>query len=436
MLQMMARPSPTMIGTTHFRSRNNLCPSSHLNTRGDHCFGSIISKTPLIIPPKLHSIAKTKIIRKCQISDQFQEHSGRDHLLQESGLPKFLGFVEHLLKFVVSNFLPTALIGGVAFALINPSPGCFAHRYQVSKFSIIGIFLISGLTLRSAEVGEAAEAWPVGLFGLTSILLLTPLLSKIMVQVRLQPQEFVTGLALYNCMPTAISSGVALTTLAGGNPALALAMTVISSLLGILIVPFSISKLIAGGVGASVPADEMFRSLIGTVLIPLILGKVFRESIKGISDIVDNNLKHLSTLGAILLSLIPWVQVSKSRPLLLGVKPQVVLVAVLMGVILHLVLLCFNAIAIQLLCAVSGGSKSIFAKEENHKTLLLVASQKTVSVLVAVVEQLGGTFGEAGLLVLPCVAAHISQVIIDSLIVGFWNKRKQSLDNVKVKKVL
>ncbi|KAI7753279.1 hypothetical protein M8C21_000201 [Ambrosia artemisiifolia] len=38
----------------------------------------------------------------------------------------------------------------------------------------------------------------------------------------------------------------------------------------------------------------------------------------------------------------------------------------------------------------AGGSKSIFAKEDNYKTLLLVASQKTVSVLVAVVEQLGG----------------------------------------------
>ncbi|KAJ0721676.1 putative sodium bile acid cotransporter, sodium/solute symporter superfamily [Helianthus annuus] len=135
-----------------------------------------------------------------------------------------------MLDLLIINQLVAALIGGVAFALINPSPGCFAHRYQVSKFSIIGIFLISGLTLRSAEVGEAAEAWPVGLFGL----------------------------------------------LAGGNPALALAMTVISSLLGILIVPFSISRLIAGGVGASVPADEMFRSLIGTVLIPLILGKVTR----------------------------------------------------------------------------------------------------------------------------------------------------------------
>ncbi|KAI3816869.1 hypothetical protein L1987_10653 [Smallanthus sonchifolius] len=390
MLRIMLSPTLPMTGTTHFRPKT---------------------------PPKLLSLTTgTSIIRSCKNSDQ------ENHSL----LPKP---VQPLFKFAASNFLPSALIGGVAFALMNPTPGCLAHRYQASKFSIIGIFLISGLTLRSEEIGEAAEAWPVGLFALASILVLTPLLSKFMVQIHLQPQEFVTGLALYNCMPTAISSGVALTRLAGGNSALALAMTVLSSLLGILIVPFSISRLIAGGVGASVPADEMFRSLIVTVLIPLILGKVFRESINGMADIVDNNRKHLSALGAILLSLIPWVQVSKSRPLLLMVKPQVVLVAVMMGAILHLVLLCFNALSIQILCAVSGGSKSIFAKEDNYKTLLLVASQKTVSVLVAVVEQLGGTFGEPGLLVLPCVAAHISQVIIDSLIVGFWNKRKQ---NVKV----
>lgn len=30
--------------------------------------------------------------------------------------------------------------------------------------------------------------------------------------------------------------------------------------------------------------------------------------------------------------------------------------------------------------------------------------------MVAVVEQLGGVFGESGLLVLPCVAAHLNQV--------------------------
>ncbi|KAL6328326.1 hypothetical protein AAG906_034469 [Vitis piasezkii] len=47
------------------------------------------------------------------------------------------------------------------------------------------------------------------------------------------------GLAIFSCMPTTLSSGVALTQACDllGNSALALAMTVISNLLGILIVP-------------------------------------------------------------------------------------------------------------------------------------------------------------------------------------------------------
>lgn len=33
--------------------------------------------------------------------------------------------------------------------------------------------------------------------------------------------------------------------------------------------------------------------------------------------------------------------------------------------------------------------------------------------MVAVVEQLGGALGESGLLVLPCIAAHLNQVILE-----------------------
>lgn len=212
--------------------------------------------------------------------------------------------VKPVLSFVSSNFLPLALIGGVTLGLVNPSLGCIAHRYHVAKFSTFGIFIISGLTLRSDEIGAAVEAWPVGLFGLASMLMLTPLFSRVIMQLHLQPQEFVTGLAMFCCMPTTLSSGVALTRLAGGNSALALAMTVLSNLLGIMIIPFTISRLIAGGAGTSIPADQLFRSLVVTLLIPLILGKVIRESFKGVADFSDSNRKLLSTLNAILLSLV------------------------------------------------------------------------------------------------------------------------------------
>lgn len=53
----------------------------------------------------------------------------------------------------------------------------------------------------------------------------------------------------------------------------------------------------------------------------------------------------------------------------------------------------------------------------------LCVLQKTLPVMVAVVEQLGGALGEPGLLVLPCVAAHINQVLShflpDSLLLIF-----------------
>ncbi|XP_027163949.1 probable sodium/metabolite cotransporter BASS4, chloroplastic isoform X2 [Coffea eugenioides] len=345
----------------------------------------------------IHLPISSKSIRASSSSLSHQGDGSKEQLPQV----KAGNWTKSLLKFASNNFLPLALIGGVALGLANPTPGCIADRLYLSRFSSFGIFVISGLTLRSDEIGAAAEAWQVGLFGLASILFFTPFFSKVILLLKLQPQEFVTGLAIFCCMPTTLSSGIALTRLAGGNSALALAMTVISNLLGILIIPFSISKFIASGVGVSVPTEQLFRSLILTLLVPLILGKV------------------------------PWIQVSRSRTLLLMVKPAVFFLAVWMGVLLHALLLVFNGLAIHILSTICGGSKSAFAKKENTSALLLVASQKTLPVMVAVVEQLGGAFGESGLLVLPCVAAHLNQIVVDSFLVSFWLQKEHAFDSAK-----
>uniref|UniRef100_A0A804PI47 Sodium/metabolite cotransporter BASS4, chloroplastic n=1 Tax=Zea mays TaxID=4577 RepID=A0A804PI47_MAIZE len=290
-----------------------------------------------------------------------------------------------LLGFVRSNFLPLALIGGIILGLLDPTLGCLAHKYSLSKYSTFGIFVISGLTLRTRELGAALEAWPAGLYGLGSILLFTPFLAQFIMQVQFFPPEFITGLAMFCCMPTTLSSGVTLTQLVGGNSALALAMTVASNLLGIIIVPLSLAKYISNGVGVSLPTEQLFKSLVTSLLIPLIIGKVARETSKGIADFVDGNRQGFSVASAVLLSLVPWIQ----------------------------------------------KGESVFAKKEYARAVILVASQKTLPVLVAVVEQLGGAFGESGFLVIPCVAAHINQIIIDSIIVNWWRQKDQQFTSAK-----
>uniref|UniRef100_A0A804Q3C9 Sodium/metabolite cotransporter BASS4 chloroplastic n=1 Tax=Zea mays TaxID=4577 RepID=A0A804Q3C9_MAIZE len=208
-----------------------------------------------------------------------------------------------LLVFARSNFLPLALVSGVIFGLLDPTLGCLAHKYSLSKFSTFGIFIMSGLTLRTKELGTALEAWPAGLYGLGSVLLFTPFLSQFIMQVQFSPREFITGLAIFCCMPTTLSSGVILTQLVGGNSALALAMTVASNLLGIIIVPLSLARYIGTGAGVSLPTEKLFRSLVTRLLIPLIIGKVAREASKGIADFVDGNQQGFSVGNAVLLSL-------------------------------------------------------------------------------------------------------------------------------------
>ncbi|CAL4969038.1 unnamed protein product [Urochloa decumbens] len=358
-----------------------------------------------------------------------------------------------LLGFARSNFLPIALVTGVILGLLDPTLGCLAHKCSLAKYSTFGIFVISGLTLRTKELDAALGAWPAGLYGLVSILLITPFLAQFIMQVQLLPREFITGLAMFCCMPTTLSSGVTLTQIVGANSALALSMTVASNLLGIITVPLSLAMYIGAGAGVSLPTEQLFKSLVTRLLIPLIIGKVAREASKGIADFVDGNKQGFSVASAVLLSLlqngigkntaattgakgrrakkVPWIQVSRSRSLILSVQVKALAVAVTIGVLLHLALLAFNVAMLQILSCLEQKGESVFAKKEYARAVILVASQKTLPVLIAVVDQLGGALGESGFLVIPCIAAHINQIIIDSMIVNWWRQRDQQFINAQ-----
>ena len=58
---------------------------------------------------------------------------------------------------------------------------------------------------------QAFSAWGSVLFGMLSILVITPLAALIALRLPLQPPELAFGLAVFCCMPTTLSSGVSLT---------------------------------------------------------------------------------------------------------------------------------------------------------------------------------------------------------------------------------
>ncbi|KOM34251.1 hypothetical protein LR48_Vigan02g040100 [Vigna angularis] len=112
-------------------------------------------------PLTLRSVSrrfKPALIRACDRSQQIGGNGSKG--------TKELSWLEPILKFARSNVLPLALVSAVTLGLTYPSLGCAADKFNVSKVGPFGIFVISGLMLRSEEIGAAVEAWPVGLFGL------------------------------------------------------------------------------------------------------------------------------------------------------------------------------------------------------------------------------------------------------------------------------
>ena len=56
--------------------------------------------------------------------------------------------------------------------------------------------------------------------------------------------------------------------------------------------------------------------------------------------------------------------------------------------------------------------------------MVLVTSQKTLPVAVTVLNQLGaGMGGPVGLAVIPCVVSHLTQILMDSLLVSYWKRQ-------------
>ncbi|EFJ32546.1 hypothetical protein SELMODRAFT_407511 [Selaginella moellendorffii] len=297
---------------------------------------------------------------------------------------------QEIKRFVSKNFVSLALIGGMSIGMLEPRPGQFAQHLGLSRWATAGIFLLSGFTLQDGDINKALEAWPFALQGLISILFITPAAALLVMQIKLNPKELVTGLAIFCCAPTTLSTGVSLTQLAGANKALALALTISSNLLAVFTMPVSVSLWI-GKLGIKFPASKLFRSLVQTLVLPFAIGKLLREVFC---------FYHPAE--------VPWMQISSSRSLLLQLDARNLIAALFLGIALHFMFLAVNMFLVSL---IKTGSKE--DDEASSRAVILVASQKTLPVSVAVVETLKAGEG-SGLL-----------IILDSILVGLWNRGKE-----------
>lgn len=144
----------------------------------------------------------------------------------------------------------------------------------IGSYGVTAIFLLSGLSLKLAELARAASnvrlnaAIQLATFGAWPFLVGLPLARGIArCAPGLLPAPLLEGVLILTCLPTTVNMCMILTSASGGSVATALCNTVISNLAGIFLTPALLLRFF--GRTIELPFVELVGKLCNKVLLPV-----------------------------------------------------------------------------------------------------------------------------------------------------------------------
>ena len=333
------------------------------------------------------------------------------------------------MSFYWNNYLPLMMIFVVFFGFLVPAPGAALDRPKIelcdegdtgcdlgamkvmSSIAIFMQFVLSGLGLKTDDVASAMKEWKGIIYAFTSINFVTGCMAFLAVQLPFEPKELSIGLAIFCAMPTTLSSGAVLVGQADGNVTLALLLTAGTNILGIFTIPFMLKLYLSTNTDVKISPVPMLIKLMCTILFPLLLGKALRQ-IQPLADYRLANKKWFGIASSSFLVTVPWMKVSSAADEIEKLPVGNIFLLVLCAILLHLFYLAFNTLMTAPL--------QLAVKE--RKAVIILTSQKTLPVAVTVISYLDDTW-QLGIIVIPVVICHLTQLLIDSLFVSGWGER-------------
>lgn len=320
-----------------------------------------------------------------------------------------------IAKKILDNFLILGLLTVITLALIFPGPGAAAgawrsHGVGATSIAVFIIFILSGLCLDSVAAAYQPKALSLGT---VLVLFVTPLLAIPILYIDHNQDNvnlpLLQGMALFTVVPTTLSSGVTMVTQANGNVSLAILLTSITNCIGVFTMPFAVTKIFAADVQLH-PKDLLFE-LIWLTLVPLGIGLGIKECSAGLKALAKKHKKRMSLCQNSCILAVVWVMTS-------GAQGEI------MSTSTHDLCICLSlAAGVHLVYRLVGYAAATAARLEAAEwvTVVLMCSQKSLPVCVSVLTALPAALqSERGLLIVPCIMAHASQLVIDSILAVRW----------------
>lgn len=304
------------------------------------------------------------------------------------------------------GFLAGLVVAGGA-ALLFPGLGRIVRSLRIPEAGIFLAFFFTGLRLQTRSIPRQMRRPWVLLAAVGSSLLLVPVLAHFLAR-RVFPAhpDFVAGTVLIAASPVTVVSGTVMTALALGDVALSLLICAACHFAALLTMPYVTAGLLRADRAIDMPVPEILAALALTVLLPTVLGQILRpRAARHFGSWTD-----LFSQGVVLLIVFNAVSAAADR--LAGLGATVAGLAGFM-VLLHGLVLALNF----------GISRVLRLDPPATAAFTLHVSQKTLTVSYLVWAE---AFSDAyPLALLPGIAYHLTQSLLDPLIARGFRRRAQ-----------
>jgi len=208
-----------------------------------------------------------------------------------------------MLKTILPDKFIIALVGTVLLATFLPAQGTGAVLVGwLANAAIVLLFFFVGAKLARSAIVEGLLHWRLHLVILASTFVMFPLVALALYRAfpHLFDESIWLGLLFLAALPSTVQSSIALTSIARGNVAAAIAAASMSQLLGIFITP-AILVLLAGVRGAEVSVSGVGQIVV-QIFVPFLVGHFCRP---WIADWVarHKSLIALTDRGTILIAI-------------------------------------------------------------------------------------------------------------------------------------
>ena len=275
---------------------------------------------------------------------------------------------------------------------------------------LVGMMMgISGFTLDTSKLRRQAASLGAISLVLFSTYCVAPAVAYGLA-LWLQPAghpHFLPAVMIMAAQASSLASALALTVLSRGNQELALIFTLLSSSLTVVLTPLVLQLSI--GASVEIPLGQMIFKMLLVVVIPVALGQALRRFLWAKAKPL---LKGIRLVPQLIILVFVYSGFSVATGQING-NADIVLRIVVLSALLHAILLAWN-FGVSILLRMDTGTGT---------ALVFCGSQKTLPNGIYLWQNF---FGDNPIGALPLALYHLIQLIADTLLVPFLERRNQA----------